>query len=86
MGQVRQLPTVLVLAVVVAGLAVGAFAGWRTGALLLSAGPLLGGALRLSLSDGQAGWLAVRSRGLDATVLLGLGFALAALARTIPDV
>lgn len=82
----RQLPTLAVLLVLAAGLAVGAVQAWRAGALLLAAGPLLAGVLRLSLSDRQAGWLAVRSRSIDASVLLGLGFALVALARTIPDV
>jgi hypothetical protein len=33
----------------------------------------------------QAGWLAVRTRGLDATLLLAVGFALVVLANTVPD-
>jgi hypothetical protein len=39
----------------------------------------------LSLRERQAGFLVVRSRGFDAAVLLVLGFALVALANTIPE-
>ena len=75
-----------VLAVVAAGLAVGALAanGWRIGAFIVGLGLLLAAGLRLTLRERQAGFLVVRSRGFDAAVLLTLGFALVALANTIP--
>jgi len=44
----------------------------------------LAAALRLTLPARQAGLLVVRSRGIDAAVLLTLGFGLVALANTIP--
>ncbi len=82
----KELPTLAVLAVVAAGLAVGALAtnGWRPGAFILGLAMLLAGGLRLALRERQAGFLVVRSRGFDAAVLLVLGFALVALANTIP--
>jgi hypothetical protein len=73
-----------VLAVVVAGLGVGALADWRLGAIIVGVALLLAAGLRLTLRERQAGLLVVRSRGFDAAVLLVLGFALVALANTIP--
>jgi hypothetical protein len=81
---VKELPTVGVLAVVTAGLLVGALADWRLGAITIGVALLLAGGLRLTLRERQAGFLVVRSRGFDAAVLLVLGFALVALANTIP--
>jgi len=83
---VRELPTLAVLAVVAAGLAFGALShdGWRLGAFVIGLGLLLAAGLRLTLRERQAGFLVVRSRGFDAAVLLVLGFALVALANTIP--
>jgi hypothetical protein len=82
---VRELPSLAVLAVVAAGLAVGALVDWRAGAIVVGLALLLAAGLRLSLRERQAGFLVVRSRGFDAAVLLILGFALVALANTIPD-
>jgi hypothetical protein len=82
---VKELPTVAVLAVVAAGLTVGALADWRWGAIVVGLALLLAGGLRLSLRERQAGFLVVRSRGFDAVVLLVLGFAVVALANTIPS-
>ncbi len=81
----RQLPSLAVLAVVAAGLVLSATAGWQTGTRVLSLAFLLGAGLRLSLPARAAGWLVVRSRGLDAAVLLVLGFTVGALAETIPQ-
>jgi hypothetical protein len=88
---VKELPTVAVLAVVAVGLAVGALVhrvldvpGWRVGGFVVGIGLLLAAGLRLTLRERQAGFLVVRSRGFDAAVLLVLGFALVALANTIP--
>ena len=79
-----QLPSVLVLAVVATGLALATQVGWQTGTRVLGLAFLLAAGLRLSLPARSAGWLVVRTRGLDATVLLVLGFAMVALAETIP--
>jgi hypothetical protein len=81
---VKELPTVAVLAVVAAGLILGALGHWRWGAIVVGGALLLAAGLRLSLRERQAGFLVVRSRGFDAAVLLVLGFALVALANTIP--
>ena len=79
-----QLPSVLVLAVVAGGLALATQVGWQTGTRVLGLAFLLAAVLRLSLPARSAGWLVVRTRGLDAAVLLVLGFAVVALAETIP--
>ncbi len=79
-----QLPSVLVLAVVATGLVLAPTVGWQTGTRVLGLGFLLAAVLRLSLPGRSAGWLAVRTRGLDAAVLLALGVAVGALAETIP--
>ena len=80
-----QLPAVAVLAAVATGLALAATVDWQIGTLVLGLGLLLGAALRLALPPRQAGWLVVRTRGLDATVLLLLGFTVVALSQTIPE-
>lgn len=82
----RQLPALVVLAVAGAGLLVAAVVDWRAGAFLLALAPLLAAGLRLTLPSRQVGWLVVRTRGVDAACLLVLGFGLALLANTIPDV
>jgi hypothetical protein len=79
-----QLPSVLVLAGVAAGLLLATQVGWQTGTRVLGLAFLLAAGLRLSLPARSAGWLVVRTRGLDAAVLLVLGFAMVALAETIP--
>ena len=79
-----QLPSVLVLAVVAGGLVLATTVGWQTGTRVLGLAFLLAAGLRLSLPARSAGWLVVRTRGLDAAVLLALGFAMVALAETIP--
>lgn len=81
-----QLPAVLVLALTGVGLVLGATADWQLGALVLGLALLLAAGLRLTLPVRQAGWLVVRTRGMDAAVLLALGFAVIVLANTIPDV
>ena len=81
-----QLPAVGVLAVVAAGLLLAAVVDWQVGALVLGLGLLLGAGLRLALPTRRAGWLAVRTRAMDAAVLLLLGFAVVTLSQTIPDV
>lgn len=84
-ARIAELPMLAVLAVVGTGL-VGSSVlhAWRVGSAVVGLGLLLAGALRLTLPARQAGLLVVRSRAVDATVLLGLGFALVLLANTIP--
>ncbi len=79
-----QLPSLLVLAAVLSGLVLATQVGWQTGTRVVGLAFLLGAALRLSLPARSAGWLVVRTRGLDAAVLLVLGGAVVALAETIP--
>ena len=79
-----QLPSVLVLAVVGAGLLLATNVGWQTGTRVLGLAFLLAAVLRLSLPARSAGWLVVRTRGLDSAVLLVLGIAVVVLAETIP--
>ncbi len=81
----RQVPLLAVVLVVAAGVVGSSVLGhWRVGSAVVGLGLLLGAALRLTLPARQAGLLVVRSRGLDAGVLLVLGFALVVLANTIP--
>src|SRR4051812_7477713 len=82
---VKELPTIAVLLVVLAGLAIGALVDWRAGAIIVGLALLLAAGLRLTLRERQAGFLVVRSRAFDSAVLLVLGFALVALANTIPS-
>ena len=82
----RQLPTVVVLAVAGLGLVLAALVDWESGAVVLGLSLLLAAGLRLTLPARQVGLLAVRTRSLDAAVLLVLGFALVLLAGSIPDV
>ena len=80
----KQLPTTAVLVIVAGGLVVAGLGHWRAGAFLIGLALLLAAGLRLTLRERQAGFLVVRSRGFDAAVLLLLGFAVVALANTIP--
>lgn len=74
-----------VLALVVAGLvATALFGWWRAGSAVVGVAFCLAAGLRLVLPTQQVGDLAVRSRAVDAAVLLVLGFGLVALANTIP--
>jgi hypothetical protein len=79
-----RLPSLAVLAVAAAGLLVATVDG-RLGGLVIGLALLLAAGLRLALPPPHAGWLAVRTRGLDATLLLTVGFALIVLANTVPD-
>ena len=81
----RELPILGVLAVVAAGLVLGALFRWREGAVVIAAGLLLGAALRLVLPARRAGLLVVRSRRLDVAMMLVLGAALMALASSVPE-
>jgi hypothetical protein len=79
-----QLPAVAVLLLAGVGLLLVAVADWQVGALVFGLALLGAAGLRLTLPTRSAGWLAVRTRGLDAALLLTLGFAVVLLANTIP--
>jgi hypothetical protein len=81
---VTQLPALSVLAVATLGLLLAAVVDWQAGAFVIGLSLLLAAGLRLALPVRSAGWLAVRTRGLDAALLLALGFAVVVLANTIP--
>ena len=83
--KIEQAPTTAVLAVVAGGLVWAAVADWRPGTVLMGVALLLAAGLRLSLSPEQAGWLVVRTRALDAALLLVLGLGLIALAGSVPQ-
>ena len=81
----KDLPLALVVAVVALGLvAATVLDHWRVGVGIVGLGLCLAAVFRLTLPARQAGLLVVRSRTVDAAVLLALGFALVALANTIP--
>lgn len=82
--RVRQVPALLVLAVLALGLVLTLLGAWRVGTTTVGAALLLAAGLRLTLPVRQAGWLVVRGRGADAAVLLGLGLATVALAGSVP--
>ena len=79
-----QLPALAVLAVAALGLLLAAALDWQLGAFVFGVALLGAAGLRLTLPTRAAGWLAVRTRGLDAAVLLVLGFSVVVLANTIP--
>jgi hypothetical protein len=57
---------------------------FRRGCIVLSASVLLAAFLRLLLPDGEAGWLASRSRKVDVAVLAVLGVGLAVFTFWVP--
>jgi hypothetical protein len=78
-------PLTLSTLVCLAGLVVLTFDEWRKGVLILAAGVLFAGFLRLVLSDDSAGLLRVRRRTFDTLLLLGVGAAILLLGVIIPD-
>lgn len=82
--RVPQAPTWGVLALVATGLLLAGRGHWRLGSGVLAGALLLAAVLRLSLSPRAAGWLVVRSRAFDATLLVLLGLGVGMLAVTIP--
>jgi hypothetical protein len=83
--RMRELPLLTVLAVEATGLVlIARLEHWRIGSLVMALGLCLAAVFRLTLPARQAGLLVVRSRAVDAAVLVTLGFALAALASAVP--
>ena len=58
---------------------------WSRGAFTFGCAVTLGGVLRLVLPSRVAGWLATRSRWIDAGLLLACGLALVALTLIVPS-
>ena len=81
----RQVPALLVLLGVAAGLGLVAVGRWRVGLYLVGLALLLGGGARSALPERTAGLLAVRGRTLDSVLLLLLGAAVLVLASSVPD-
>lgn len=76
----------LVCAAAAVGLMLVAFGPWRQGVMLVGGALLVAGSVRLLLSSHEAGMLRVRPHRLvDASMLLGVGSGLIALANLIPD-
>ncbi|WP_341728680.1 DUF3017 domain-containing protein [Brooklawnia sp.] len=59
---------------------------WRRGSVVIGGSVALAGVLRLVLPPKWVGLLKVRSRGFDATLLLGMGVAIMVLGMTVPGV
>jgi hypothetical protein len=83
-GPRYQWPLVLVLGGLVGSLLVVADDHFRRGSMLFSAFVVLAFFLRLILSDRDAGWLAVRSRGVDLACLGALGLGLTVFTLIVP--
>lgn len=75
----HQWPFALVAALTVVGLALTATGGLEQGLLVLAAAMSSAAALRLLLPGGSAGWLASRSRPVDAVLFAALAAGLAAV-------
>ena len=81
----KELPLAVTIVVAGFGLVLAAVLDrWRLGSGVVGIAFCLAATLRLTLPARQAGLLVVRSKAVDAAVLLTLGFALVALANTIP--
>ena len=77
-------PVLSVLGVVAVGLVLTLVHRWRLGAAVIGLALSLAAALRLVLPTDKAGYLVVRSRGVDAAVLTVLGLATVGLANSVP--
>jgi hypothetical protein len=85
-GLLRQLPLLVVLAIVAAGLFFVSVGQWRQGLVVAGLALVVGGVLRLLLPVRRAGFLAVRSRPVDFVLMTGAGLALVVIALMIPAV
>ena len=83
-GLLRQLPLLLALATVGAGLLVVTLGHWRQGLVVIGLVLIAAAVLRLLLPVRSVGFLAVRSRFVDVLFLAGAGVALTVLVLTIP--
>jgi Protein of unknown function (DUF3017) len=83
-GLLRQLPLVVVLLAVAAGLLLVALGHWRVGLVVEGVALLAAAVLRLALPVRRAGFLAVRSRPVDVLLVGAAGLALTVIALAIP--
>ena len=83
-GLLRQLPLLVVLLAVGAGLLVLTVGHWRRGLVVVGLALVGGGLLRLLLPLRRVGFLAVRSRPVDVVLMVGVGVTLSAFALAIP--
>ncbi|MDP4666803.1 MAG: DUF3017 domain-containing protein [Candidatus Nanopelagicales bacterium] len=81
----KQWPILTVYSGILIALTVVVFVDFRSGAVLLSLNVLLAFLLRLRLPDSKAGWLRIRRRRIDLTVLVTLGILLLILALVVPQ-
>ena len=83
-GVLRQLPLLAVLVLVGVGLLVVSFHHWRAGGVLIGLALIAAAVLRVALPLRRVGFLAVRSRTVDAVLMAGTGLALTVIVLTIP--
>jgi hypothetical protein len=83
-GWLAQLPYVLVLCGVGAGLVLVALNHFKRGSVLLAAAALLGALARLLLSDRQVGMLATRKKGTDVLIMVAFAIGIAVVAWVVP--
>ena len=83
-GLVRQLPLLLVLVTVAAGLLLVTVGHWRQGLVGMGLALVGGAVLRAFVPLRRVGFLAVRSRPIDVGLLAGTGLALTVVALAIP--
>ena len=83
-GFVRQWPLLVVLVTVGCGLLLVAAERWRSGLVVMGLAVVVAGLFRLFLPLRRIGFLAVRSRPVDVTLMLATGVAVAVLAVAIP--
>ena len=83
-GLLRQLPLLVVLLAVGAGLLVLTVGHWRRGLVVVGLALVGGGLLRLLLPLRRVGFLAVRSRPVDVVLMAGVGVILTAFALAVP--
>jgi hypothetical protein len=81
-GLIRQLPLLLSILVVGAGLVLVTFGYWRRGLVVIGLALIGAALLRLLLPLRRVGLLAVRSRSVDVLLLAGTGLALTVLTLT----
>lgn len=79
-----QWPLLVSLVIFTIGGAVAGTGHWRRGSLLMGAGVVLAGLLRLVLSESRAGLLVVRRKWFDVSVLLIAGLGMVVLSVLVP--
>ena len=84
-GLVRQWPLFLVIVGVGVGLAMVALEHWRRGLVVVGLALVVAAVFRLLLPLPRLGFLAVRSRTIDATLTAGAGLTIALIALTLPS-